>query len=101
MKRHHDSQVKNLLKEIRKCIDEDNYVITNHAVKRQDERSILVEDILHVLKNGWHEEDKTLFSVKYQSWKYAIRGRTTDRVDLRIIVGFEDKVVVISVIKIV
>lgn len=91
----------NLLARIKKCIDNDNYIITNHAIKRQDERSIVLADILYVLRNGFHEEDKTLFNVKYQSWNYAIRGTTTDGTNLRIIIGFEEKMVVITVIKIV
>jgi len=94
-------KTENLLEKIKRYIDSGSYIITNHAIKRQDERSILAIDILHILKNGRHEEDKTLFKVKYQSWNYAIRGKTIDGVDLRVVVAFEKKMVVITVIKII
>lgn len=90
----------NLLQKIKKYIDSGNYIITKHAVKRRDERSVLGVDIMYVLQNGFHEEDKTSFSTKYQAWNYAIRGKTVDGIDLRVIVGFMDKMVVITVIKI-
>lgn len=100
MDRDRNTKKRNLLEEIRKSIAGDNYIITNHAIKRQDERSISIEDVLFVLSHGRHEEDKTVFNLKFQAWNYAIRGKTLDRVDLRIIVGFEEKMVVITVIKI-
>jgi hypothetical protein len=51
------------------------------------------------LKNGFHERAYTVFEVKKQTWKYAIRGKTPDGIDLRIIVAFMDEMAIITVIK--
>ena len=46
------------------------------------------------------EENKTLFDVKSQAWKYAIRGKAPNRDELRIIVSFLEKMAIITVIRI-
>jgi hypothetical protein len=46
-----------------------------------------------------HEKDKDLFDVKRQMWKYAIRGKTLDGINLRIIVAFEKEMVIITVMR--
>jgi len=38
--------------------------------------------------------------VKRQTWKYAIRGRTPDGIDLRVIVAFLEEMAIITVIEI-
>jgi hypothetical protein len=53
-----------------------------------------------VLKNGYHEEAYSNFEVKRQAWKYAIRGKTPDGIDLRVIVAFLEKMAIITVIEI-
>jgi len=93
-------QIENLLETIRKLLEYDRVIITEHAAIRQKERRISAADVLYVLKYGFHERQKTVFDPAHQAWKYAIRGKTADRVDLRVIVGIEDKVVVITVIRI-
>jgi hypothetical protein len=42
-----------------------------------------------VLKNGYHEKVKTSFDEMFQTWKYAIRGKTLENWDIRIIVTFD------------
>lgn len=76
------------------------YRISVHALKRQEERSISLREILYVLKNGYHEEAYSVFEVKRQTWKYAIRGRTPDGIDLRVIVAFLEEMAIITVIEI-
>jgi hypothetical protein len=51
------------------------------------------------LKNGNREEEKELFDVKKQMWKYAIRGKTIDGVNLRVIVAFEEEMIIITVVR--
>ena len=46
--------------------------------------------MLYVLKNGYHERHKTSFDEAFQTWKYAIRGKTLDGIDIRIIISFDD-----------
>jgi hypothetical protein len=57
-------------------------------------------DVLHILKHGNHEKEKDSFDVKRQSWKYAIRGKTPDGIELRIIVAFTEALLgIITIIR--
>ena len=71
------------------CIEEGRYLDTRHATERQHERQILRSDVLHVLQDGYHEKRKDTFDESFKAWNYAIRGKTVDKKDLRIIVSFD------------
>jgi hypothetical protein len=83
-------KILNLLVEIRMCLDEGRFLDTRHAHGRQDERQITRPEILFVLKNGYHEKKKDKFDEFYKAWNYAVRGKTLDRRELRIIVSFDE-----------
>lgn len=88
MKKRHKE--KNLLKRIANCIATGRYLDTQHVVKRQAERIISRTEVLYVLKHGMHEAIKDTFDEYYDTWNYAIRGKTIDDRLLRIIVSFDD-----------
>lgn len=88
----------NLLEEIRDCIKLGNYIFTAHALERQNERVIDTVTVLYILKNGYEEKRKTRFDIQCNTWKYAIRGKTVDGSDIRVIAAFdENNMVVITV----
>lgn len=89
-----------ILKKIREHVKNGTYILREHAIQRQKERLVRLPDVLHVLEHGRHEFDKDIFDLKNQHWKHAIRGKTVDRVDLRIIVAFHKKLAIITVIKV-
>ena len=69
-------------------------------MQRKMERAIELQDVVYVLKNGFHETKKTVYDQEHKSWKYAIRGTTIDGDDLRIIVTFvTDDLLVITLIR--
>ncbi len=84
------AQLDELFPKIRDCIDQGFYRQSKHAIDRELERKIELPDVLYVLKNGYHEKQKTSFDEVFQTWKYAIRGKTLDEIDIRIIVAFDD-----------
>ncbi|HEV8051140.1 MAG TPA: DUF4258 domain-containing protein, partial [Parachlamydiaceae bacterium] len=84
------SQLDELFPKIRDCIDKGSYRQSKHAVERKIERCIDLPDVLYVLKNGYHEKQKTSFDETFNAWKYAIRGKTLDNIDIRIIIAFDD-----------
>ena len=88
------------MQKAREHISRQTYRISVHALQRQKERAISLREILHVLKNGHHEAKYSIFEVKNQMWKYAIRGKTFDGSDLRVIVAFMDEMVIITAIKV-
>jgi hypothetical protein len=82
-------KIADLIPLIHKCINEGRYLDTRHASERKDERGINRPEILTVLKSGYHEKKKDKFEEIHQTWNYAIRGKTVDKRELRIIVAFE------------
>ena len=86
-----------LLRKIREHVQKGTYIISAHALERQNLRSVDLKDVLYVLKNGVRDEEKDLFDNKRQAWKYAIHGKTTENVNLRIIIAFENDMVIITV----
>lgn len=84
------SQLDDLFPQIRYCLDMGLYRQSKHASKRELERKIDLPDVLYVLKNGYHEKRKTSFDEAFQIWKYAVRGKTLDEINIRIIIAFDD-----------
>lgn len=83
------AQIDNLFPLITQCIEQGKYFLSEHAIQRLDERDISVNDVEYVLKNGYHEKKKTSFDEIFRTWKYAIRGKTIEELDLRIIIAFD------------
>lgn len=69
------TQLEELFSKIRGCIDQGLYRQSKHAIDRESERQINLPDVLYVLKNGYHEKQKTSFDEAFQTWKYAVRGK--------------------------
>jgi hypothetical protein len=90
-------QLDEIFPKIRDCITNGRYRQSIHAMERKLERNIDLPDILYVLINGYHEKQKTSFDEVFQTWKYAIRGRTLDKNDIRIIIAFDDDMLIITV----
>lgn len=90
----------NLLDEIRSRIEAGRFLDTVHSAERQSERSLTRQEILYVLKNGFHEPKKDRFDERYKAWNYAIRGKTVDGRILRVIVSFDaEELLIITAIE--
>ena len=60
-------------------------------------KEIDLNDAEYILKNGYHEKKKTSFDEIFRTWKYAIRGKTIEDLDIRLIIAFdEDGMIVIT-----
>lgn len=60
-----------------------------------DERNVSFLDAMHVLKTGYHEKKKTFFHEASNKWRYAIRGKNTENEEIRVIITFDDNLMVI------
>jgi len=90
-----------LMERISKALDSGKYRDVVHAQIRQQERQITRPEYTYVLRNGFHEARKDQFMPEYNAWNYAIRGRTVDRRDLRVVVSFdEDGMLIITTIEV-
>ena len=85
-----NNKLANLMNVVTGHLDARRYLDTRHARERQTTRSIARPEILHVLRSGYHEKRKDRFDELHQAWNYAVRGRTVDRRDLRIIISFDE-----------
>ena len=98
-KKNRPPQVENLIEAIKQHLETGNIRFSEHAITRKKERRISPQDAVYVLRNGYHEKRKTTFDELNNTWKYAVRGKTLDKEDLRIVVAIVDEVVVITVIR--
>lgn len=87
-----------VLGKIHAALDSGRYRDTRHSLRRGTERNIDLLDIIEVLKTGYHEKRKDEFRTDFQSWNYAIRGTTLDGEELRIVVYFEEDLVMIATV---
>lgn len=96
------AQLEKIFPRIRDCIEKGLYRQSKHAIERESERGIDLLDVLYVLKNGYHETAKTSFDDAFQTWKYAVRGKTLDEIEIRIIIAFDDNgMMIITVMRVV
>jgi hypothetical protein len=66
------------------------------------DRDITLPDTIYVLKKGRFEKQKTCFDERSKKWRYAIRGKTRDNVEIRVVITFDDKgMIIITVIDLV
>ncbi len=93
--------IKDLMTEVRRHVQTDRYRLSKHVMERLGQRSLELSDLMFVLLNGVHEQKLTQFDTKKQAWKYAIKGKTTEGVELRAVVSFDGHMIVITVIRLV
>jgi hypothetical protein len=78
---------KDLLLKISDSVNAGMLLYSNHANDRMLERKILKPDVEQVLLKGYHEAKKDQFNVALNSWDYAIRGKSIDGKNLRIVIA--------------
>lgn len=95
-------KVDNLLEIISDLITSDRYRYSVHALERMAQRKVTRPEVLQILKKGHHEKIKDVYDEKFKTWNYAIRGKTIDKKELRIVISLDTKIdmIVITVIQI-
>ena len=87
-----------VLKKIKECISSEKYAFTKHALDRVQERGIDIPTTIYVLLNGNEDKQKTRFDKDINAWKYAIRGKTIENLDVRVILAIDEyEMVIITV----
>ncbi len=49
----------------------------------------MAPEIEQVLLTGWHEKRKDTYDQVYMAWNYAVRGKTPQAREMRVIVSFD------------
>jgi len=89
------AKIPNVIRVIRQYIDSSRFLDTLHAQSRQSKRHITRPEIMYVLKHGYHERRKDKYEQRYRSWNYSVRGKTPDKKPLRVIITFEENMMLI------
>lgn len=87
-----------LIPKIRSAVVNEDFLLTEHAKARMAQRKVALTDLLYALTTGWHEAVKDEYSEEFRAWRYAVRGRTVDRRELRVAVVLDPDLMVITVI---
>jgi len=75
-----------------------DYAVEPHAQGRSFARQITQPEYDYILRVGDREPKKDEFKEQFNSWNYAVRGKTVDGRDIRVCVYFEGKMVVVTLI---
>lgn len=75
------------------------YRILPHARQRCTERDVAAADIEHVLEVGHRVRIRDRFDEPYAAWSYCFEGVAIDGDDLRVVVAFEDWMLVVTVVR--
>ncbi len=94
-KKSRPPKIENISAEAKNCISLGSYRYTAHAEIRKYERMITEQDALYIIENGLRAPIKDNFCEIYQSWKYAFEGETLQNELLRVIIGFDQNMLLI------
>lgn len=91
-----------LMLAITEAVESKNYFFTTHATTRlKQRRNVDQLQVIRILKSDskYHEPKKDTYSKEFQAWNYAVRSKTIDDEDVRIILTFdENDMLIITVI---
>ena len=80
-------KIKNIIRISNEAVRTGHLIYSHHANERMKERGILKPEVEFILSSGHHEKKKDQFHAEFESWDYAIKGRTLDGRNLRIIIA--------------
>lgn len=84
------SKRQDIIRVAREAVSQGRYIYSKHAIERQKDRDISDGDVRFAIGNGWHEKKKDAWIEKFQSWNYAIRGKSLEESPLRIVVNLDE-----------
>lgn len=87
-----------LRKTIRKYLADGDYVFVDHATIRMRQRGFVVQDVVSVLRGGFHDEQYDEWDWKNETWRYNISGMTFEGVAVRVVIALVKKCVIVTVI---
>lgn len=88
-----------LIRQVRETLKKGGLRYSAHAEVRMVERKIIKPEVEFILRIGHHNQKKDKYNDEYNSWDYAIEGKTIDNRKLRIILAFvEPNILVVTAI---
>ena len=84
---------------VQEAVKTGQYRILPHARKRCTERDVSAPDIESALETGHHVPRRDRYDEPSKDWSYCFEGHAVDGERLRIIVAFEDWMLVVTVVR--
>ena len=88
-----------LAQRVLQAVTSGRYRILPHARQRCTERDAAAADIENVLDAGHRVRVRDRFEGHYAAWSYGYEGKAIDGEQLRVVVAFEDWMLVVTVIR--
>jgi len=88
-----------VLRRVRDAVATGEYRILPHARQRCTERYVSVADIENALEAGHHVPRRDRYDELYSAWSYCFEGPTVDQEPLRIVLAFEDWMLIVTVVR--
>ena len=88
-----------LVARVAEAVASGNYRILPHARQRCNERDVAAADIECALENGHPVPRRDRYDNLAEDWSYCFEGRTVDEDALRVVVAFEDWMLVVTVVR--
>lgn len=88
-----------LIRLVREAVASGSYRILPHARQRCSEREVSAPDIECALENGHPVPRRDRRDLVAGDWSYCFEGRTMDEELLRVVVAFEDTMLVVTVVR--
>jgi hypothetical protein len=88
-----------LVRRVADAIASGRYRILPHARQRCDERAVSAADIEHALENGHPVPRRDRYDGPAGDWSYCFEGNTVDEDSVRVVVAFEDWMLVVTVVR--
>ena len=88
-----------LFAQVAQSVTEGTYVILPHARQRCTERDVAAPDIEEALSKGRYTPRRDRYDEDLCSWSYCFEGRAVDGDRLRVVVAFEDWMLVVTVVR--
>ena len=87
-----------LLDRVSQAVTSGRYRILPHARQRCDERKISAPDIEVALEGGRYVPRRDRYDERHGDWSYCFEGASGDGERLRVVVAFEDWMLVVTVV---
>ena len=81
---------------VRAHLEAGTWILSRHALERMELRAVGAPEVEFVLHNGAHERERDQVSEKGTA--YAFRGLTLDGKQLRVVIAFRVRMLVVTVI---
>jgi hypothetical protein len=88
-----------LLERVAEALATGRYRIRPHARRRCTERDVAAADIENALEHGRYVPRRDRYDERFAAWSYCFEGPTVDGEPLRVVVAFEDWMLVVTVVR--